>query len=101
MKQRKPWFCQDCRVLMDYIEIDDIYRCPKCAVEVWPSDTHVPTDEVEKLMFDNRRNHQPKECLPAGEALLGISGKSGNALKKPKSKKLTLNQLNAKLHLET
>jgi hypothetical protein len=83
---------------MDYIEIDDIYRCPECGAEVWPKDTHVPTDEIEKLMFDKRRNHKPKECLPAGEAVPG--GGSSNHVKKPKSKKLSLYQLNIKLHNE-
>ncbi len=32
--ERKPWFCQDCRVLMAVID-GHFLRCPTCGTEAW------------------------------------------------------------------
>jgi len=95
---RKPWFCQECRVVMDYNDKFDYHKCPNCGYEAWPPDKANTVDEITSLMQDRAIAHKPREVPPAGEPMLG--GGSKNSVKKPKSKKLTLNQLNIKLHNE-
>lgn len=43
-KSERPWFCQDCRVLME-MDPDGIgyFICPTCKVEVWLPDMPLPT----------------------------------------------------------
>ncbi|MBP1764158.1 MAG: hypothetical protein H6Q65_1216 [Firmicutes bacterium] len=96
---RKPWFCQECRVVMKYDEKYDFHKCPECGFEAWPPDKVQPVDEITSLMKDKAKAHKPREVPPAGEAMLGGGG-SKNSVKKPKSKKLSLHQLNLKLHNE-
>jgi len=98
----KTWFCQDCRVLMIYSDKIESHICPECGVMVAkyiPGDKYVD-NEIKQLMHDMRRNHKPREYLPAGEALPGGGGNKSR-VKKPKSKKKSLNQLNNALYFNT
>jgi len=94
---RKPWFCQECRVLMKYNDQDDYHKCPQCKTEVWPEDTYKPTDEIGELMSDMARTHRQTEVLPAGPVKLGGGSKS-NSVKKPKNTKSSLSKLNDALY---
>jgi len=96
---RKPWFCQECRVVMEYIEKFDYHKCPECGTEVWPADQINTVDEITELMADRALAHKPREIPPAGEALLG--GGSKNRVKKDKNKKDSLAKVNDKLYIET
>lgn len=100
-KQRKAWFCQDCRIVMSYDTKQDFYKCPECGTEVWPN-TEVATDEISSLMSDLARTHQPRECLPAGEAIPGgrSNRSKSRARKTDRMKKEPLATLNRKLYME-
>ena len=100
MKKREPWICQDCRVMMQYIEGDDMYRCPVCGAELWPGDTVTvpPNDEIGQLMAGMAKSHEPRECLPAGDAAIGgggasNSGRNTDGGKKKKTPQQLYNQL--------
>lgn len=95
--KRSPWFCQDCRIEMKYVEHDDFYKCPKCGAELWPADTCKPSGEIEIMMQEFARSHKLNECLPAGEAKLGGGSKS-KVGKNEKMKKKTLSQINQGLN---
>ena len=45
MNKEKPWFCQDCRVLMEWKD-DICYRCPECRTEVWLPEL---TDDLKEV----------------------------------------------------
>lgn len=94
---RKPWFCQECRIIMTYNDKDDYYKCSQCECELWPSDTYKPIDEIAELMADMAPTHRQTEVLPAGPVKLGGGSKS-NGVKKPKSTKNSLSQLNEQLY---
>lgn len=96
MIERKPWFCQDCRVQMEYNEKKDFYKCPQCGIEVWP-DSEDDTNEITSLMRDMLRTHKPKECLPAGEAAKGGGSRSKSRSRKSEMKKKSLATLNMAL----
>lgn len=38
MKQEKPWFCQECRVQMEWNGDFEYLKCPECEIEVWLPD---------------------------------------------------------------
>lgn len=94
----KGWFCQECLVKMDYKIKDGFFKCPECMTEVWPPSGYKLDDEILDLMIDKQRNHIPKECKPAGEALLGSGSSSKSRSKKAEMKKKTLSQINAGLN---
>jgi len=96
---RKPWFCQECRVVMKYDEKFDYHKCPVCGYEAWPPDKVQEVDEITSLMKDRAIAHKPKEVPPAGPPMLG--GGSKNRVKKEKSKKDSLAKVNEKLYIET
>lgn len=35
MTDKKPWFCLECRVQMDFDSEFNFHRCPQCKIEVW------------------------------------------------------------------
>ena len=99
-KNRQPWFCQDCRVQMVYINKLDMHFCPKCKVRVYHSnDDDYYEDEIISLMRDLHKTHLPKkDPIPAGHALLGGGGsKSKGRSREGDMKKKTLSQINAGL----
>lgn len=101
-KQRAPWFCQDCRVPMLYSKKLDYHICPKCKATVQHSDEtdQYVEDEIIALMRDLVPTHKDRDFIPlTGKGGHGKGG-SSNRTKKPKSKKLSLSQLNMKLHNE-
>ena len=54
MNKEKPWFCQDCRVLMEWKD-DICYRCPECRTEVWLPDKTIQvvqgSEDIGELMM--------------------------------------------------
>lgn len=99
----KPWFCQDCRVVMLYNDKLKCHICPQCKTEVWPPNkADVVHDEMMSLMIDMQKNHKPRECMPmVGGRVKGGGSKSGKRSKSEKMKKDTLSTLNNKLYKET
>jgi len=99
MMIRKPWFCQECRVVMTYSSKQDFYKCPECGTEVWPETSNAENDEIASLMCERYKANLPaKEALPAGEALLGSGGsKSKGRSRKADMKKKSLAQINVGL----
>jgi hypothetical protein len=82
---------------MTYNEKDDYHKCSQCGCEVWQEDTYKPTDEIGELMADMAPTHRQTEVLPAGPWKLGGGSKNGG-VKKPKSTKSSLSQLNEQLY---
>ena len=96
-KQRDPWFCQDCRIMMLYNDKEDYHICPKCKARVYHADEkdEYLNDEIRSLMKDMAHTHKPREALPAGGALPGGGGsKSKGRSRKSDMKKKSLAQLN-------
>ena len=59
MNKEKPWFCQDCRVLMEWKD-DICYRCPECRTEVWLPDKTIQvvqgSEDIGELMMPEHIN---------------------------------------------
>lgn len=95
MKQKKPWPCMDCRVIM--LEMDaDHCKCPVCGTEVWYDFSRdLPQGEVEQLMREKYKANLPQvEPLPVGVPKKG--GGSRSAKKHGRSemlKKKSVSQL--------
>lgn len=99
-RNRKPWFCPDCRVMMIYINKLDMHFCPQCKARTYHShEDDCIEDEIKELMQDLYKSHLPKkEPLPAGEALKGAGGsKSKGRNRKGDMQKKSLSQINAGL----
>jgi phage FluMu protein Com len=82
-KKRQPWFCQDCRdVLMEYDENLDIWKCPKCKVELWyPDEPDETENEIAALMEESYTMHKLSETILP-------SGGRGNSSKSKRKKQL-------------
>lgn len=102
MTIRKPWFCQECRVIMQYNPELDYYVCPECGVEVWPpgasNTTAKKNDEITDLMRDMHKANLPrKEAMPIYPVPAGGGGSKSSKGRKKDTKKKSLSQLNAGL----
>ena len=95
--KRKPWFCQECRIIMAYNDKDDYYKCSQCGCEVWPADTYKPVDEIEELMASTPPHLNTKEVLPIYWEVTGASSKSKGG-KNEKMKKDPVSKLNFLLY---
>ncbi|TCL35633.1 hypothetical protein EV210_11199 [Anaerospora hongkongensis] len=96
-KQRKKWYCQDCRCDMMYDLKSDSWVCPQCKVYVsYPidGDSYVD-DEVTSMMRDLARTHGPtKEYLPSGPPAKGSGSKNKGRSRKGEMQKLSIAQIN-------
>lgn len=99
MKQRKKWYCQDCRCDMIYNPKDDNWVCPQCFVYVsYPEkgDSYLE-DEVSGLMREMASTHRQTECKPSGPPAKGSGSKSKGRSREADMKKLSVAQINAGL----
>lgn len=113
MQHRKPWFCQDCRVLMKYDQKDDCHKCPECGAALWyPDEPRKRTTfdklpakdkkEIAELMEEKQKANEPSRNVPialGGAIVLGGGNKSGR--NKKVLKKDSVATVNRKLFLDT
>ena len=97
MGKDKPWFCQDCRVLMEWKD-DICYRCPECRTEVWLPDKTIQvvqgSEDIGELMMPEHINVKGGGKRSGGKRSGGKrSGGTSNKrkLKKPSQHKLFTN----------
>ena len=87
MGKDKPWFCQDCRVLMEWKD-DICYRCPECRTEVWLPDKTIQavqgSEDIGELMMPEHIN------VKGGGKRSGVTSNK-QKLKKPSQHKLFTN----------
>ena len=87
MNNIKPWFCQDCRVLMEWKD-DICYRCPECRTEVWLPDKTIQvvqgSEDIGELMMPEHIN------VKGGGKRSGVTSNK-QKLKKPSQHKLFTN----------
>jgi hypothetical protein len=78
----KPWFCLDCRMLMDNVD-EDHCKCPRCGTEVWYNYGETSPAESQKVEVGLTRNSYISRSLPEGNRVPPGGAKAG---KRPKKK---------------
>lgn len=95
MIKNRPWFCQDCRVLMEK-DSDGVgyFVCPLCGIEVWPPDMPIETvaEEAAGIAEEEAGKNDdffvhPKKAGGGGRSTKGSNNKK-QLLKKKTPKKL-------------
>lgn len=97
MKNKKPWLCLDCRVVMLQVN-EDYCKCPICGTEVWHdyNNEKLTVDYVKELMEDNLITHQRTvyDAMIGGKPIKGSSSNNAKSRgKKQAMKKPSANEL--------